>query len=173
MQMRDLINIVETVIETGRADIFLPPAPVETDRFRIFLAGSIDMGKAIDWQSRISLKLKDYAVAICNPRRDDWDSTWEQDISNEKFSEQVRWELDNLDAADLIVVYFDPKGQAPITLMELGLHAASHSDRMIVCCPEGFWRRGNVQIVCDRFGIPMVDDLDDLITGTINHLTGQ
>jgi hypothetical protein len=46
----------------------------------------------------------------------------------------------------VICVYFDPKGQSPITLLELGLF---HDKDIIVCCPEGFWRKGNVDVnVC-------------------------
>ena len=141
----------------------LTPASMYKNYKKIFLAGSIDMGKAEDWQTRLTNEILngDYDnVAIFNPRRDDWDSSWEQSIKNKQFREQVEWELDHLDRADLIVVYFDPKGQAPITLMELGLHA---EEDIVVCCPDGFWRKGNVEIVCDRFGIPLVDNIDSLI----------
>jgi len=34
---------------------------------------------------------------------------------------------------------------------------------MIVCCPEDFWRKGNVDIVCERYGVDQVDTLDELI----------
>jgi hypothetical protein len=58
-------------------------------------------------------------------------------------------------------MYFDPRGKAPITLLELGLYA--RSGKLIVCCPEGFWRRGNVQIVTQRYGVEMVPTLENLI----------
>jgi hypothetical protein len=45
--------------------------------------------------------------------------------------------------------------------MELGLH--TNSNKMCVCCPEGFYRKGNVDIVCNKYNIPMVDDVDGLI----------
>ena len=143
------------------AKVIKAPNKEKSNGFSIFLAGSIDMGEAEDWQSQIEETLKDADITIFNPRRDDWDSSWEQDISNDKFREQVEWELDRLDEANLIVVYFDPKGKAPITLLELGLHAKS--DNLLVCCPEGYWRRGNVQIVCDRYAIPMMPSLTDLL----------
>jgi hypothetical protein len=41
------------------------------------------------------------------------------------------------------------------------LHA--RSGKLIVCCPPGFWRQGNVAIVCERYGVPMVDDLAGLV----------
>jgi hypothetical protein len=45
-------------------------------------------------------------------------------------------------------------------LLELGLFA--RSGKMVVCCPEGFWRRGNVQIVCQSFEIQLVETLEEL-----------
>ena len=51
--------------------------------------------------------------------------------------------------------------QSPITLLELGLFA--QTKKLIVCCPDGFWRRGNVQVVCARYNVPLVDSLEALI----------
>ena len=51
-------------------------------------------------------------------------------------------------------MYFAPKSRAPIRLLELGLFA--RSGRLIVCCGDGFWRRGNVEVVCARNGVPML-----------------
>jgi hypothetical protein len=34
--------------------------------------------------------------------------------------------------------------------------------KAIVCCPEGFYKRGNVQMVCLRYGIDLVGTLDEL-----------
>lgn len=41
----------------------------------IFLAGSIEMGKAENWQKRIVDELSDKGYTFFNPRRDDWDSS--------------------------------------------------------------------------------------------------
>jgi hypothetical protein len=58
-------------------------------------------------------------------------------------------------------MYFSPGTKSPISLLELGLHS---NDNMIVCCPEDFWRRGNVEIVCQRKGISIFDNLEDAIS---------
>jgi len=129
---------------------------------RIFLAGSIEMGKAIDWQTHITESLLDLECVIYNPRRDDWDKSWVQTIDNPPFHEQVNWELDRLGESTIIVMYFDPSTMSPISLLELGLFAHKNN-RLIVCCPEGFWRKGNVDIVCKRYGIQQVDNIKDLI----------
>ena len=140
--------------------VIFPPTKHDTSKFTVFLSGSIDMGHAIDWQSKIIEEFKYEEIIFFNPRRKEWDSTWVQSIDNPVFKEQVEWELTGLDLADLIVVYFDPNGKAPITLMELGLHK---DDNMVVCCPEGYFRKGNVDIVCHKYGIKQVPDLDGLI----------
>lgn len=147
---------------------------ITTEQPTIFLAGSIDMGNAVDWQTQVQEALKDEHCTIFNPRRDDWDSSWVQDISNPQFKQQVDWELNSIDHADLVIFYFDPKGQSPITLLELGFVAGKFSVRpdqqAVVCCPEGFWRRGNVQIVCDREEIPFCDTIEELIGYTKLYL---
>jgi hypothetical protein len=143
------------------ANVYMAPeATPASGKRSIFLAGSIDMGKAVDWQTKVSEALKTYDIDIYNPRRPDWDSTWKQDITNDKFREQVVWELDHQEKADIVCFCFDPKGQAPITLLELGLF---HNKKAVVCCPEGFWRKGNVDVVCAYYKIPLVEDMELMI----------
>jgi len=127
----------------------------------VFLAGSIEMGTAEPWQERLVNEFKDTDIRFLDPRRDDWDSSWVQEASNPQFAQQVNWELDALDYSDLIVFYFDPNTKSPITLMELGLYATS--GKVIVCCPDGFWRKGNVEIVCQRHNVTLVNSFDELV----------
>src|SRR5215471_1888479 len=137
------------------------PSEPEFD-MRIFLAGSIEAGKAEQWQERIVRAMSGVSnLVILNPRRDDWDGSWEQRADNPQFFEQVSWELDMLDAADIVVMYLAPDTKSPISLLELGLYA--RSGKLKVCCPTGFWRRGNVEMVCKRYQIPLFENLDDLI----------
>lgn len=53
------------------------------DRYELFLAGSIEMGKAEDWQSEIIVSLREYLengkLRIYNPRRIDWNPEWSQE----------------------------------------------------------------------------------------------
>ena len=129
---------------------------------RVFLAGSIEMGAAEEWQQRVVDELTDAAnVVILNPRRADWDATWRQEAADPQFHEQVSWELDMLEAADIVVMYLEPSTRSPVSLLELGLCA--RSGKLRVCCPPGYWRRGNVEVVCRRYGIPLFAALDELI----------
>jgi len=136
-----------------------PPMIEESEGTTIFLAGSIEMGTVEDWQTKIVDRFKDQTVTFYNPRRDEWDSSWKQEQKETKFNEQVNWEMNNLEDCDLIFMHFHPDTKAPISLLELGLHAAS--GKMIVVCPDGFWRKGNVEIVCTRFNIPMFNSLEE------------
>lgn len=141
--------------------VFEPPIYPPLYERSLFLAGSIEMGDAQDWQDVVARELEDVIGIILNPRRDEWDSSWEQSIDNPKFREQVEWELTMMEKATYIAMYFDPNTKSAISLLELGVHA--HSKKLIVACPDGFWRKGNVDIVCQRYGIPQVPDLDSLI----------
>ena len=141
---------------------FKAPEPIEVSAMSIFLAGSIEMGKAEDWQTTFTKAFESTNVLLYNPRRDDWDSSWKQTIEDPQFNEQVNWELDAMEQAGIIAVYIDPKTTSPITLLEIGLHAKSDK-RMVVCCPEGFYRKGNVDIVCEKYNVLRVPDLPTLI----------
>lgn len=131
------------------------------DAKAVFLAGSIEMGAAPPWQAQVASALADLDVVIMNPRRDAWEASWPQSIDFEPFRLQVEWELDAQDRADLIAFYFAPETRAPVTLLELGL--AAGRKRAIVCCPEGYFRKGNVDVICARHQIPQVPSLDALI----------
>ena len=125
---------------------------------KLFLAGSIEMGTAEKWQEKVVGELLETDWIIFNPRRNDWDSSWEQKESNPQFREQVLWEIKAQEIADTILMYFDVNTKSPITLLELGLFA--ESGKSIVVCPDGFWRKGNVEVVCKYYEIPLHDSLD-------------
>lgn len=131
--------------------------------YKVFLAGSIEMGKAVDWQLNVENYINsnsDQDLILYNPRRDDWDSSWEQEYTNPHFAQQVSWELKALKDSDFIIMYFDPSTKSPITLLELGLYA--NSGKIAVSCPKGYWKRGNVQMVCSEYNIPFFETLDEL-----------
>ena len=117
------------------------------------------MGSAEDWQREMETFLSGLGYNVFNPRRDDWDSSWQQKFDNPQFHQQVSWEMDAMDKADYILFYFSPGTKSPISLLELGLHASS--GKAFVVCPEGFWRRGNVEMVCNRHDISFFESLLD------------
>ena len=150
-----------------------PPSPLHKapGTIAVFLAGSIEMGAAGPWQAEIEAAFAETPVTLWNPRRDDWDATWRQSLDEPKFREQVEWELEAQERADLIVMYFAPGTRSPITLLELGLFA--RSGRLVVCCPEGYWRRGNVQVVCRRYGVREAESLAALTAAIAGAVGGS
>lgn len=141
---------------------------IETNR--LFLAGTIEMGTADDWQSFCASELKGLDnLALFNPRRDDWDSTWIQnpDIGTH-FHDQVAWEMYHLKTATDIIFNFLPDSKSPITLLELGLYINTDK-QLYVCCPEDFYRHGNVCFVCRMAeNVKFFTDLKQL-TSTLKH----
>lgn len=111
----------------------------------IYLAGSIELGKACPWQDDVVKFLAEKSGTLLNPRRRNWRTI--------NFKQQVDWELNALEASDVILLYFDPKTKSPISLLELGLFA--RSKKIYCACPKSFWRYGNVKAVCRRYRIPL------------------
>ncbi len=141
------------------ANFFKPPTPVPwNNKPSVFLAGTIENGDSEDWQTTVEDALSGFDISVLNPRRDEWDASWEQSIDNPKFREQVEWELDGLERATHIFMVFAENSRSPVTLLELGLHA--HTDKLIIVCPAGFWRRGNIEVVAERYRISLLDTLE-------------
>jgi hypothetical protein len=155
------------------AQVIKPPSPLPgpSSTPMVFLAGSIEMDRAHPWQSDVEARWCHRDVIVLNPRRDSWDASWEQCFENPEFRAQVQWELDGLDRATLVLLYLDPGTRSPISLLELGLLASS--GRLLVACPEGFWRRGNVEVVCRRHEVPFFADLESLMGAVEERLDAQ
>lgn len=141
----------------------IPPSPLlpELPRPWMFLAGAIDQDRAERWQDVVIDNCRDLPGTILNPRRANWDPTWNQSLDNPHFAGQVAWELDGLEQADVIICWLPATAQARISLMEIGLHA--RHGRLLIGCAIGFHSRGNVLAVGQRFGVPVVDTLPDLV----------
>ncbi len=131
----------------------------------IFLAGSIEQDTAEKWQEDLSNYIKEIDnkdSLILNPRRDEWDASIEQRSRNEDFSNQVNWELDGIESANHIIFYFDKNTKSPITLLELGMVSQMEDISNIwVICPEGYWRKGNVEIMCERYDMELFHSMEE------------
>jgi hypothetical protein len=149
-----------------------PPAEMmdDKDKFSIFVAGSIEQGKAIEWQKHFYEEICKMRptpnVIIYNPRRDNWDSKWDQSSKNPALVEQIEWELEHLEKADLIVMFLQPGTRSAISLLELGLYARDVfvlKKQMLVLCPEGFDRKANIDVTCQFYDILTAKDMPDFI----------
>lgn len=148
--------------------------PTTGNSQRVFLAGTIEMGKSVDWQTELGKKLdvifKD-DVIVLDPRRTDWDASWEQKDGNLQFTEQVEWEQRALLLSHTIFFYFIPGTMSPVSLLELGQFLGRTN--CIVCCPEGYWRKGNVDITCRLANVKVYNNYDEAVEKLIQHIKGD
>ncbi|TBU30587.1 hypothetical protein BD311DRAFT_754601 [Dichomitus squalens] len=141
------------------------PLPSTLASPSVFLAGTIT---GTDWRADVIRRLEHLLntnrnpITLLNPLREDWDSSWVERKTDKRFCEQVAWELDAQKLADMIAIYLHPGTPSPISLLELGL-SARDKGKVVVCCPDGFPRKGNVEIVCERYKIDLVETLEELI----------
>ncbi|MBF4471664.1 nucleoside 2-deoxyribosyltransferase domain-containing protein [Flavobacterium sp. HJJ] len=138
---------------------------ISQDTQTIFLAGSIEMDKAIDWQKKCEEVLSTQYI-VFNPRREKWNSDWEQSITNPQFKEQVDWELNALEKVDIIIMFFANNTKSPISLLEFGLYAQSKKMKVVV--EKDFWRKGNIDIVCEKYNIQQYENLEELLQNLTN-----
>ncbi len=165
-----LLCLMPSLAVAAPSQVITSPEAIPQDdpRPKVFLAGSIEMGKAGDWQQQVQQALADEGVLMLNPRRTDWNPAWRAEADEPEFRRQVEWELAALEQADLVLMYFAPGTQSPITLLEFGLYA--RSGRLLVAAPAGFWRKGNLDITGGRYGVPRFDDLPALVEATKQRL---
>lgn len=142
-------------------EVYSPPSYPSLTKPSIFLGGSIEMGKAVDWQRAVIERFKETDAMILNPRRDDWDSSWVQSIENAQFNQQVRWELDYLHRVDYRIFYFAGNTLSPITLLEFGtFHKWKNT---FVCWDDGYLRKGNLEVYCHANEIVPYHSLEQII----------
>jgi len=151
------------------AVVVKPPNPVTWgQKPSVFLAGTIDNGNSVDWQSELEQALSSKDILILNPRRDEWDASWEQSIDNSVFRGQVEWELEGLEKADHHFFYFAGHSQSPITLLEFGLNVNKPNATLV--CDKSFWRRGNIEVVANRYSVPLYNSLEEGIAQLLKRL---
>ena len=147
-------------------------------KLTIFLAGTIDNGDSENWQDKLIWHMKNYHqsvnydsdesigdIIVFNPRRENWNSN----ATIEEHQQQIKWEQDHLDNADLIIMYLADNSKSPISLLELGLYGPD--GKMIVFCTPNFYRYTNVKMTCDKYNIPIVTSLNiDEICSQISEI---
>lgn len=152
--------------QLSRAQIILAPSrSLITGESSVFLAGTTTKSSNVDWRQTLTEAVSHLPITVLNPLRLDWDHTW----GPEQISAQVEWELDMQERADIVVVYFGPETDAPISLLELGLSA--RSGKAIVACHQEYSKIVNVEIVCRRFGLEFIYDDGNLAGSVIKKLT--
>lgn len=120
---------------------------------KVFLAGTIDDGNSVNWQKEVieALGKSNYVkrdITIYNPRRANW-GPLEQDA----LEKQITWELEHQEKCDLNLMVLKADSKSPVSLMELGLFA--RSGKLVVLCPETFYRFENVRVTCMMYDVDL------------------
>ncbi|KAI0687696.1 hypothetical protein C8T65DRAFT_132759 [Cerioporus squamosus] len=136
----------------------------------LFLCGTLEpVGE--QWHTKMIQRLQHLPITIFCPY---WDSLREnQQSPSQEYAafcaETQKWELQYLERADVIAFYFAPRSSASISFLELGI--TMRSQKAIVCCPAEFYRSGTVRILCQRYGVEMVETFEELVQKVAARLT--
>lgn len=105
----------------------------------VFLAGGIT--NCDDWQSGVirELSVLDDNLLLVNPRKADFDMS-----DPAESIRQIAWEFDYLHKAHAVLFWFPPETLCPITLYELGFHAAKGTP-LFVGTHQDYKRRLDVE----------------------------
>jgi hypothetical protein len=152
--------------------VIYAPEPRQTEDITVFLAGSIEQGKAEKWQDKVTDIFSEVeGLCFLNPRRPDFDPTWGED--HPKLIEQITWEQNGIEEADFIFIYFDPTTKSVVTMLELGQLLERKPKQIIVICPKGFWRRTNVVITSARYGVDVFDTFNEGVSALAGHILAR
>lgn len=124
---------------------------------RLFLAGSIEMGKAKNWQADIAKQLTDTVnqelaaahkglmptLIFYNPRRT-------ENFTPEMEVKQIEWEQERLEKADYIFMYIQADTKSPISLLEFG--EFMRTGKLFLSCNSTFYRYQNLRITAKHVG---------------------
>jgi hypothetical protein len=129
----------------------------------IYLAGSLD--KTDNWQIYLDKMLDELGYDIFNPRTEEYPEKGTSD-----YFRQINWELEGLSKANYIVMYISGnETKSNILLAHLGLWCGS--DKIVVCCNEDYFLKDYVGALCQKYGVPQVKNLEEIIE-YFKHLSG-
>jgi len=103
----------------------------------VFLSGNVT--GVPDWRAEVIERLKGYKVLIFNPRcGSDKDFVSAED--------QIRWEFDHLQKANILVFWFAKGSDSPMTLFEYGRYGINAMRPVFVGADKEYSRRSDVLI---------------------------
>ena len=68
----------------------------------------------------------------------------------------------------MIILYFYPGTISLISLMELGLFIKTK--KIVICCPDDFYRRGNIQVIYNKYNRKLLQMLNKLVEEVKNKI---
>lgn len=140
------------MIQARNQVIYAPSNEAPSGLKSVFLAGTTSEVDAHDWREALSTALSDVPVTIYNPYRADWDSSWREDINFTPYREQVEWELEKQDKADIVVIYFHRPPRHRSVCSSLG-SVRGFQERLSLSVPRGTGRGGMCKLCVGNMGL--------------------
>ena len=139
------------------------------DEISIFLAGSIEMGKAKPWQDAVASQIArrtNQPIAFYNPRRT-------EDFTPDMEEEQIKWEQERLASCDYIFMHIQGDTKSPISLLEFGEFIGT--GKLFIDVPKDFYRYNNVLLTAEQVGFPnhVSNDLDANIAKITDQISSD
>jgi len=122
------------------------------DKMLLFLAGSIDLELPGNWRKSVTSALEDY-FNFFDPTTLKYNS-----MKDAEWEEHIKWELEAMKSSDLVLINFLENSASPISLVELGLNTMNN--KLIVVCPDNFYKRKYIQVLCEYYSTPIFSALN-------------
>lgn len=136
------------------------PSQYSSGGFSIFLAGAIDI---IDWQSWVVNQFVNDDILILNPRR--------PKFTSDTLDERIKWELQALENATTILLWFPKDAKAPISFFEADLFW--HFSKLIVGAEFGFYRRRSLELTSGWHNRHLYSELDEMVWYVRNRFNSR
>lgn len=154
------------IYHTIQAPSDLVPNP---DEITIFLAGSIEMGKAKPWHDAVASQIArrtTQPIAFYNPRR-------VEDFTPDMEDEQILWEQERLSTCDYIFMHLQGDTKSPISLLEFGEFI--RSGKLFIDVPKDFYRYKNILLTAEQAGCAkrVSNDIDTNIARITDEISAD
>lgn len=133
--------------------------PEFSNKPKIFLAGCANT----EWRKEFVEYFKDKDVILYDPKRSDWNL-----MDKSATIEQITWEYQHLNNADIIVFWFNGGSVCPITLLEFGEWGLARGTPMTVGVSNDYEKRTDiyVQTILAKPTTRIVDSIEELVYET-------
>lgn len=140
-----------------------------SEEISIFLAGSIEMGKAKPWHDAVASQIArrtNQPIAFYNPRRT-------EDFTPDMEEAQIKWEQERLTSCDYIFMHIQGDTKSPISLLEFGEFIGT--GKLFIDVPKDFYRYNNVVLTAEQAGYPnhVSNDLDTNIAKITDQISSD
>jgi hypothetical protein len=148
-------------------------AGYERYRARVFVAGTSEESMGTEWRGQVVAGLEDLPIAIVKSRLAERGGAGEQRCWNPQFRSHVKRERAGLDDADVVLMYLGRGPACARLMLDLGsLVMERLGNTLVVCCPEEFELRGDVEMMAERQEICLVESLDEMVAEARSRLKG-